>query len=226
MYTDVSIDLETLGVRPGSVITQIGLCAFNRRPSSGGTASKSSTNILVAPQSMIDMGFSLDWSTIAWWMKQAETPRVRMAEQFGRHINAALHAVGDWFVENVGYDVKQYTVWGHGSGFDCTQLEIAFQKCSLPVPWDFRMVRDLRTLIDLQPAQTVVRPAPGVEHDAMDDAIAQAEWIQRLTYQIEKREVHVHAEQPQQPAQKVRTAEYRHDEEDRNPWGPPMMDPN
>lgn len=223
MYTDVSIDLETLGIRPGSVITQIGLCAFNRRPSSGGTASKSSTNILVAPQSMIDMGFSLDWSTIAWWMKQAETPRVRMAEQFGKHINAALHSVGDWFVENCGMNLKSYSVWGHGSGFDCTQLEIAFQKLQLPVPWDFRQVRDLRTLIDLEPASAVARPVPHVEHDAMDDAVAQAEWIQRLTYQIEKREVRVVNEQPQAHG---RAPEYRQDEEARNPWGPPTMDPN
>jgi exodeoxyribonuclease VIII len=199
-YTDVSIDLETLGVRPGSVITQIGLCAFNRRPSSGGEATTSATNILVAPQSMIDAGFFIDWSTVSWWLQQNEAARVGMATQAGDNIQHALFKVGDWFAENVGLNKKSYCVWGHGSGFDCTQLEIAFQKLGLPVPWDFRNVRDLRTLIDLAPADAVARPAPRVEHNAMDDATAQAEWIKNLTYQIEKRHVNVIAEQPQGPA--------------------------
>lgn len=192
-FSDVSIDLETLGVRPGSVITQIGLCAFNRR--TGGTTS--STKIVVDPQSMIDAGFFIDWSTVSWWLKQNEAARVAMADQIGKPISGALYAVGDWFVEHFGCDKKTYCVWGHGSGFDCTQLEIAFQKLGLPVPWDFRQVRDLRTLIDLEPASAVARPVPRVEHDAMDDAIAQAEWIQRLTYQIEKRNVNVIHEAPQ-----------------------------
>jgi exodeoxyribonuclease VIII len=195
-YTDVSIDLETLGTKPGSVITQIGLCAFNRRPQSGGEASKASTLIRVSPQSCLDVGMKIDWDTVAWWLKQDEAPRLAMAEQKGVHINSALMAVGDFFAEhNVAY--KGMCVWGHGCGFDCTQLEIAFNYCNLPVPWDFRKVRDLRTLIDLKPAVQVTRPTPAMAHNAMDDATAQAEWIQKLTAAIEKRHVSVHADQPQ-----------------------------
>ena len=198
-YTDVSIDLETLGVRPGSVITQIGLCGFNQRPPvSGGTASKSATLIVVDPQSMIDLGFFVDWSTIAWWLNAAEAPRVSMANRrtVMHEIGRALYRVGEWFANECAPNVR---VWGHGCGFDCTQLEIAFQKLGMPVPWDFRRVRDLRTLADLAPAARVERPLPTMAHDAMADAVAQAEWIQRLTYQIERREVGVIQEQPQGP---------------------------
>lgn len=195
MFTDVSIDLETLGVQPGSVITQIGLCAFDQRP---GNTAKSCTNIRVNPQSMIDMGFTLDWSTIAWWLKQEELPRYALAEQKGDDIKHALCRVGDWFMDH-GLKYRSMNVWGHGCGFDCTQLEIAFQKCGLPVPWDFRKVRDLRTLADLAPATRVERPTPAMAHDAMEDASAQAEWIQQLTWKIEKREVgRPIIEQPQQ----------------------------
>ena len=189
MFTDVSIDLETLGVKPGSVITQIGLCAFNRRSESGGIATMSGTLITVNPQSMIDRGFIVDWSTVAWWLKQNEAARVAMADQRGHEIDHALFLVGDWFVEHCGQDMKQYRVWGYGCGFDCTQLEIAFQRLGLPVPWDFRQVRDLRTLVDLEAAMPVERPVPRVEHNALDDATAQAQWIQKLTYQIERRTV-------------------------------------
>lgn len=194
MFTDVSIDLETLGVRPGSVITQIGLCAFYQRPQSSGEATMSGTLITVNPQTMIDRGFFVDWSTVSWWLKQNEAARTSMADQNGHDIDHALYRVGDWFANECKPDVR---VWGHGCGFDCTQLEIAFQKLGLPVPWDFRRVRDLRTLIDLKPADLVERPVPRVEHNALDDATAQAQWIQKLTYQIERREVRVIQDQPQ-----------------------------
>jgi exodeoxyribonuclease VIII len=180
MFTDVSIDLETLGVRPGSVITQIGLCAFNR----DGSGSKSATNITVNPQTMIDRGFFVDWSTVSWWLKQNEAARVGMADQQGHEIDHALFRVGDWFANELGMDHKKYCVWGHGCGFDCTQLEIAFQRLGMPVPWDFRNVRDLRTLIDFAQAYAVPRPTPRVEHNAMDDAVAQADWIIALTNAI------------------------------------------
>lgn len=199
MFTDVSIDLETLGVQPGSVITQIGLCAFNRRPDSGGTATMSGTLITVNPQSMIDRGFHVDWSTVSWWLKQNEAARLGMANQAGHDIQTALMRAGDFIVEHCGYEQGKYRVWGHGCGFDCTQLEIAFQRLSLPVPWDFRQVRDLRTLADLEPARLVVRPTPDVEHNALDDATAQAQWIQAITAQIERREIRYMQEQPQGP---------------------------
>lgn len=196
MFTDVSIDLETLGTKPGSVITQIGLCAFNRRPQSGGEACMSSTKIAVDVQSCLDAGMAIDWSTVSWWLKQDELPRHQLADQKGTPISSALYRVGDWFAEHADPQMRT-NVWGHGCGFDCTQLEIAFNLCKLPVPWDFRHVRDLRTLIDLVPAARVERPTPAMAHDALADAQAQAEWIQRLTWAIE-RTPSVHApEQPQ-----------------------------
>jgi len=198
-YTDVSVDLETLGTRSGSVITQIGLCAFNQRPTSGGTAALSGVNILVNPQSAITCGLTVDWSTISWWLQQNEEARVKMATQKGRTLPDALWAVIK-FMEDMalGGDTKLLRVWGHGAGFDITLLECAFNACGIPVPWDFRMVRDLRTLADLQGAHdNVARPVPVVEHDALADASAQAHWIQALTRDVETRDVKVYGEAPQ-----------------------------
>lgn len=202
-YTDVSIDLETLGVQPGSVITQIGLCAFDQRP---GTTTKSSTLIRVDAQDAINRGCKVDWSTVRWWMQQEQDARMDFADPAGLQIRHslpdALRIVRQWFGEHVnpnagksGY--RTMRVWGHGCGFDCTQLEIAFNLCKIDVPWDFRLVRDLRTLADLTPAQPVTRPTPALAHNAMEDAMAQADWIQALTYQIEKRNVGMVIEQPQ-----------------------------
>lgn len=187
MFTDISIDLETLGTRAGSVITQIGLCAFNR--SINDPRGSSSINIRVNPQSCLDLGMKADWSTIKWWIMQNEPARIGMASQIGSDIHLALSKVGDWVGENCGFSEKKHRVWGNGAGFDVTLLEVAFNMAGMPVPWDFRNVRDLRTLADLKPAYPVTRVMPRVAHDAEADATAQAEWIVALTRAVEQRTV-------------------------------------
>lgn len=168
--TDAMIDLETLGTRPGSVVTQIGLCAFN--PSKGilGVA----MHLYVKPQSQIDRGFHVDWDTVAWWMQQNDAARSAMVQhqEHAHEIEHALALVAQWFATNFKDPPK---VWGHGATFDVTQLEIAYTRFSMILPWEFRNVRDTRTLVDQLPG--VIRPAPFVEHNALDDACAQAQWV-------------------------------------------------
>lgn len=190
MYTDISIDLETLGNKPGAVITQIGLAAFYQRPSSGGQASMAGLHIKVDPQSCLNAGLKIDWSTIAWWLTQDDAPRLAMARQ-GKNDNSlpmALTKVDQFATEMCGTE-RAVRVWGNGCGFDCTLLEMAYYACGRTPSWDFRNVRDLRTLAALLPAYAVNRPMPTVAHDALCDAMAQAEWIQRLTTAVEAREV-------------------------------------
>ena len=40
-------------------------------------------------------------------------------------------------------------IWGHGSIFDCTILESAYEACNMVIPWKFWNVRDTRTLFDI-----------------------------------------------------------------------------
>lgn len=179
MFTDVSIDLETLGTATGSVITQIGLCAFNAQGYDGGS---SATLIRVDPQSAIDAGFTVSWATISWWLQQSESARLSMASCEGRSIRLALHDMENWFSQ---WCVPDFRVWGHGATFDIGLLENALTRLGLPIPWSYRNVRDLRTLAALAPE--VEKPAPHVEHTAMEDAVAQAHRIQNL-YRAVKRE--------------------------------------
>ncbi len=186
-FTDVSIDLETLGVRPGSVITQIGLCAFDRRmqTKAGALTGRSSLQLHIDPQDAMNRGQTIDWSTISWWLQQDEGPRTYMAKQKGYALDEALRQVTAFIDRYCGSNKKDYCVWGHGSGFDCTQLEIAYGLCRQVVPWDFRNVRDLRTLLDQTPNATLPRPEPVRAHVAVEDAIAQADWIKSLTHNME-----------------------------------------
>lgn len=180
MNTDISFDLETLGVDPGCVITQIGACAFNvARP--GG---REQFKAFVDPQSCLDLGMTIKWSTIAWWLVQSDAARNAMVTKETCHISKALDELRRWIA--AVSDPKTVRVWGHGATFDISLLEDAYRRCAMPVPWHYRNVRDLRTLRALAPDDLVLA-APSAEtnaHIAVDDAIMQADWIIQCTASI------------------------------------------
>jgi DNA polymerase III epsilon subunit-like protein len=181
MNTDISFDLETLGVDPGCVITQIGACAFD---ADNPTAEKQVFSEFVNPQSCLDLGMTVKWSTIAWWLVQPEAARKAMVTKETHHISKALDELRRWIVA-VG-DPAAIRVWGHGATFDISLLEDAYRRSGVPVPWFYRNVRDLRTLRALAPDDLVLA-APSAElnaHIAVDDAIMQADWIAQCTAAI------------------------------------------
>ena len=183
MNTDISFDLETLGVDPGCVITQIGACAFNADASPGavGVAERQMFKVFVDPQSCLDIGMTIKWSTIAWWFEQPDAARKAMVTKETTHIAKALDELRRW-IGAVG-DPMAIRVWGHGATFDISLLEDAYRRIGLKVPWFYRNVRDLRTLRALAPPNLELT-APSAElnaHIAVDDAIMQADWITQCT---------------------------------------------
>lgn len=174
-YTDVSVDLETLGTKPGSIITQIGLCLFNanegwNRP---GNSAPMSRQIYVEPESCAALGMTMDWSTIAWWMRQGEDARNSLIQPLDPlplydalaklRSTLSLHCVSD------------YRIWGYGANFDVVLLEDAYRRVNRTPPWVYQQIYCGRTLVRQYPGYT--RVPPTVAHLAESDAIAQANWI-------------------------------------------------
>ena len=180
-FTDLSIDLETLGTKAGCVITQIGLTAFDAEADDN--YNTVSTLIHVDPQSALDFGMHVSWSTIAWWLQQNETARVGMATAKGHRLDNAVNDTTEFVKTNCADRVR---VWGNGATFDVTLLEAAYDLIKWPVPWQFRDVRDIRTIYGLKPCANIERPLATVEHDAMADAIAQAKLVQLCIREINK----------------------------------------
>ncbi len=72
--------------------------------------------------------------------------------------------------------IGEYCVWGNGATFDITLLENAYRQHNLSPYWNFRSIRDVRTIKMLE----LVDPnqfKPTVAHDALADANAQARFI-------------------------------------------------
>lgn len=174
MYTDLMIDLETLGTSPGSVIKQIGLCSFDLVPASYVTIA--SHNIHIDIDSCTAHGMTVDASTIQYWLGESAEARQSMRNP-GMSLPAAMKSLVQWVQEH--HENKEASsllrVWAHGTVFDIGMLEFASKKTGIKLPWTYQRVRDTRLLAEMYP--DVPRPAPRVAHDAREDAEAQALWV-------------------------------------------------
>lgn len=181
------VDLETLSTAGDAAIAQVGLAPFWI---DGEGLAAEGLQINVDPQSCIDAGFRVDWSTLHWWMMQSQDARDALpAPGRGTNIATALLAVKD-YVARLQREVegaRRIYVWSNGATFDIPIMSHAFRQLSLAEPWGYTDARDTRTLSML--ALNAVRPKPVVKHQALDDAVAQVLWVQNMWREVRPRHV-------------------------------------
>lgn len=161
----VMLDLETLGLKPNSVILSVGAALFSL---DGQIEPLYHRRITI--QSCLDAGLEVDGDTVEWWMNQKEENRGRLFAVKTKPLGATL-----WELDNVVKSVRPngIYVWSHGSNFDTVLYENACKKTGMSIWWDYRNVRDTRTLFDLA---NYKYKASGI-HDALDDAMNQAKAV-------------------------------------------------
>jgi hypothetical protein len=187
VFSDVMLDLETLGTAPGSVIISIGAVAFSPDMEEKEWRRFSAEPIGVATCKAV--GLTTDLATIEWWKQQTPEARaiVDAAEAGGAacvHIVEALHGFTGWLSSlphTYGPDgvPDRVNMWGNGSDFDNVLLGVAYAKAAVAQPWRYGSGRCFRTMRKAFP--TV--PAPeftGVKHNALADAIFQTRWLQAI----------------------------------------------
>lgn len=160
------IDLETLSTKNNAVITQIAAVVFE----------PNEIDILFTYEAYPDLNTQLgmnrhiDIDTIRWWLKQSEEARLN----FDR-VTSPLHKVCSEFCQTFLWEEIE-GIWSHGSIFDIVILEDFMKDCGFKIPWDFRKVRDTRTLFSLIPTEM---EKATVKHSAIGDAMAQALTVQK-----------------------------------------------
>ena len=85
-------------------------------------------------------------------------------------VDEALRQINKWVV---GVD----TLWGQGYGFDYTIMEDMFRQGGMPIPWNFWIIRDSRTLFGCcknDPRKLIQNDL----HNALADAYYQSKAIQ------------------------------------------------
>lgn len=172
----IMIDCETLGLLPGSAIISIGAVAFDPKTLNefGPRFYRNITRI-----SNIECSLKVDANTLKWWgLQSEEAKKVLQVNQI--HLDQALTEFGQWWK-----DIGAVTFWSHGLNFDEPLLRVAFSEVGLDAPWNYRQVRDTRTLFWLAgfDEKSVVIPG-AVEHNALDDATRQALAVQMAYAQL------------------------------------------
>jgi len=153
------LDLETLGVRPGSVLLAIGAVKFNDK----GISDRFYERIDVASSTAV--GMVMDPSTVMWWLRQSDSARAEVTKP-GKPLAQVLTAFTQWL------NSTELEIWGNGAAFDNVLLRAAYDRAKMPHPWVFTKDRCYRTLKSLYPHVPMERT--GTHHNALNDAESQA----------------------------------------------------
>lgn len=164
----VMLDLETFGTALDAAIVQVGAVRFDLV--SPNMLRDDGFERTVALQSSILAGGGVDADTVAWWRHADRSAESRISIESGaERIGVVLSAFSDWFPEGA-------YIWSHGAAFDVPVLASAYRALGMREPWDYRRIRDTRTLFVLAGELAGWdKPQRETAHTALADAVAQAE---------------------------------------------------
>lgn len=169
MTQAVMLDIETLGIKPDSVILTLGAVKFDPY-----VPDKISDGLYlrVDVDEQITQGRDVDDETVEWWGKQSDhireealgdDNRVSVTELI-RQLNKFLVAVDE--------------IWCQGPSFDIVILENLYRQYQTPHNWKYFQIRDSRTLFQVH-GDPRDRNAAGL-HNALEDCISQARGVQKI----------------------------------------------
>jgi DNA polymerase III epsilon subunit-like protein len=166
----IMIDVETLGTQAGCSILSIGACEFTSKG-----VGKQYYEV-IDPESCAQWGLTIELRTVMWWMEQNQQARDSLTRARKTPLDVALKGLIN------GFKWKGKRVWCNGANFDFPILEAGFRAVGFDVPWDYWATCDYRTLKGLVSKDTYngVKIEPTISHNALADAVAQAETAIRL----------------------------------------------
>lgn len=184
MYLIVT-DLETMGKKPGCIVTEIGAVAIEV------TKTKSlafSYAEVIDYASSKRAGFKADKKTMDWWAEQLNLPKMGRREyDFAftnqwRNTRSIKKSIGTFtelyedVVEAAGGDKDQVLLVGNDIDFDKSILEHYYIDTNTPIPWHYRAWISLPTIVWMVDFMTGVNVKEKVReywktsHTALDDA--------------------------------------------------------
>lgn len=160
------IDIESLDLKPSTIILAIGAVKFDPQTLTVSTEHRFHKRISISSQPHR----SMSPSTLSWWFSQ---PLALMKDNISG--DQPLNEVLGEFSRFLG---TAPVVWAKGVMFDISALEHAYHQEAIALPWNFRSVSCMRTLSNLLPPTfELARDPAHPAHDALHDAIHQAKWV-------------------------------------------------
>jgi hypothetical protein len=162
------VDIETWGTRPGAAIRSIGAVVFNER--SGVVDAFGEDQCFY--RNVRDSVGTKCRHTVAWWSGQSDEA------QRSFETPAPIREY-DALVELADFCCGRGNVWANDPDFDCVILRAAYEAHGLDYPFAFWGHRSVRTALELGGVSRT-RFTPKVAHNALYDAMAQAQSIQHV----------------------------------------------
>ena len=178
---NIMMDIETTGVRPGCRVLSIGLAVFyiaSGKESIGRTTT-------IYPRLTDQVGID-DPNTMIWWSTQSYEARSVFADNYINGITVGktfeafkefIQGAIDWHksLNDVAADEVKVCIWGNGATFDNSIVQSMFLSKGYPIPWNTFGDRCYRTAFNTLGRPSLTRA--GVHHNALDDAIYQAQCL-------------------------------------------------
>jgi hypothetical protein len=180
----IMVDLETAGTGPTAAILQIGAVEFELY---GDRIEDGAFFQNVSLMSGILAGCTIDEATLEWWSKQGVQAQDSLHEGPMVTLPNALLSF-DWWLKGREFE----GIWSHGACFDIPILEHAYRCCGIPLPWDFRKVRDTRTVFAFSGWKPALPASSFIAHRADHDAAKQAcdvQWAHKIVRLQKKDEI-------------------------------------
>lgn len=171
IYSNVMLDLETMGNGPNAAIVAIGAVCFDIE---GTQISHDGFYARIDLASAMQAGGVIDASTITWWLQQSDAARAEITADDRQPITQALTAFAHW----IDTHTDGAELWGNGASFDNVILRSAYQRAGILPPWAWWNDRCYRTLKALHRDVPIERF--GDHHNALDDATTQAIHLLRI----------------------------------------------
>lgn len=170
---NIMVDIETLGTNADAVVLSIGAVFFDTTTKELGP--KFIMNLKIENQLSTR---SINADTLRWWKSQSNAAKKVFSDEALSTV-VVLSAFVKWVEANAPED-GNVKPWGNGSSFDISILEHLLLEYNLKAPWRYNNVRDLRTFKEYVANDAPIMNA-GVKHNALDDAIAQANYVMENT---------------------------------------------
>jgi hypothetical protein len=191
MRKELMIDLETMSIKSNAAIVSVGIVLMDMDQLKICTGAH--YNVML--ESSQEAGLHFDARTISWWLNQGQEARDSL---WTPEPISLVDVIAD--ITNAFYPDDSYPTWGNGAAFDNVIFRNACEAVGIPCPFVFyhdRCYRTMKTLFTEVPQPP--RSESG-KHNALNDAIHQAEHLFEIMRYIRSKNEPVRQDRTELPS--------------------------
>ena len=168
VFKDIMIDFETLDNKPTSKVLSVSMVYFCRKTGKIGDFMQ----MRFSSTAGLNRDRTTSQSTLDWWKEQPQ-------EVFANQMSGTDY-LDDLLKEFERFYDGEAKLWGNGSIFDLGILDNIINQSKAESLYGFWVIRDVRTVVDLDNGVVGRPPPPRDAHDSYADCLYQIDYVSRM----------------------------------------------